>query len=86
MIRIKQATAVNRHLAAWRQLAVLVGDPCLPPGELVDDLQNGVADFEWCPLVERTLAASPEVGRRLGRRSSEPGCRCGGRKSSRCPT
>jgi cobalt-zinc-cadmium efflux system outer membrane protein len=61
MIRIKQATAANRHLAAWRQLAVLVGDPCLPPAELVDDLQNGVTDFEWCPLVERTIAASPEL-------------------------
>jgi cobalt-zinc-cadmium efflux system outer membrane protein len=61
MIRIKQATAVNRHLAAWRQLAVLVGDPCLPPGELVDDLQNGVAEVDWCEVVERTLAASPEV-------------------------
>jgi cobalt-zinc-cadmium efflux system outer membrane protein len=61
MMRIKQATASNRHLAAWRQLAVLIGDPCLPPGELVDDLQNGVAELEWCEVVERTLGASPEV-------------------------
>jgi cobalt-zinc-cadmium efflux system outer membrane protein len=61
MMRIKQATAANRHLAAWRQLAALVGDPNLPPGELADDLQNGVAEMSWDDVVGRTLGSSPEV-------------------------
>lgn len=61
MIRIKQVTAANRREASWRQLAALIGDPLMPPAELVDDLQNGVSELAWQDVVDRTLGTSPEV-------------------------
>jgi outer membrane protein, heavy metal efflux system len=51
----------NRHTAAWRNLAAVVGDPGLHPTRLAGGLQDGMVQFTWESALERLLAESPEL-------------------------
>jgi outer membrane protein, heavy metal efflux system len=51
--------ARNRHLAAWRNLATVVGSADMPPAPLAGDLQDGLALLTWDDVVRRLLAESP---------------------------
>lgn len=56
--RIALADANYRHLAAWRQLANVVGIPRLPPAELIGDLER-VPQLDWNSTLRRLLAENP---------------------------
>lgn len=51
----------NRHLTAWQQLAVVVGDPAMPPRPLDGDLRSAVPELTWEQTSQRLLAESPEL-------------------------
>ena len=59
--------ARNRHAAAWRGLAAVVGDPMMPAAPLVGDLLDGMAQLGWEDTLNRLLAESPQLaGARAG--------------------
>jgi cobalt-zinc-cadmium efflux system outer membrane protein len=53
--------ANNRHAAAWRQLAAVVGEPNLPPAALEGNLEQAAPELNWDQASARLLAESPEV-------------------------
>ena len=57
--RILAEKARNRHLAAWRNLAVVAGVADMQPAPLAGDLQDGLAQLTWEEGVHRVLADSP---------------------------
>ena len=52
--------AKNRHAAAWRRLAAVVGNPALQPVPLLGNLQDGIAPLGWDETLARLLAESPQ--------------------------
>jgi len=61
LAKILQQKACNRHIAAWRGLAAVVGDPALPPVCLVGNLREGIVDCTWEGAMNRLLAESPQL-------------------------
>jgi cobalt-zinc-cadmium efflux system outer membrane protein len=49
------------YLAAWRQLAAFVGNPCLPPARLQGDLEAPAAVPDYDTTLAHLLEASPEL-------------------------
>ncbi|MEN6407752.1 MAG: TolC family protein [Thermoguttaceae bacterium] len=59
--RIFAEKARNRQTAAWRQLALTVGQPDLPLARVEGDLRDGLPRFTWDQSLQRVLAESPEL-------------------------
>lgn len=59
--RILRENALNRHAAAWRQLAAVAGNPNMAPRPLEGDLRAAIPDLSWETESQRLLAASPEL-------------------------
>ena len=55
--------AQNRHQAAWRRLAGLLGRPMMTPAPLAGDVDGQLPELEWQATVERLWAGSPELAR-----------------------
>jgi cobalt-zinc-cadmium efflux system outer membrane protein len=53
--------AQNRHRAAWRQLAAVLGQPEMEPAALVGDVEADLPEFRWEDTLARLLALSPEL-------------------------
>ena len=53
--------AGRRRLAAWRELAAVVGRPELPPDRLVGSPDGPAPDYDWNSVLQRLLTSSPEV-------------------------
>jgi cobalt-zinc-cadmium efflux system outer membrane protein len=53
--------ALNRHQAAWRQLAGLVGRPEMGPAPLAGDIDAELPEFDWEDTLTRLWAQSPEL-------------------------
>jgi cobalt-zinc-cadmium efflux system outer membrane protein len=58
-VRSSLADAKYRHQSAWRQLAMVVGLPCLQPIVLAGSLEGDVPALDWEESAKRLLAASP---------------------------
>ena len=57
----------NRHAAAWRGLAAIVGNPMMQPMPLVGNLQDDMVELGWEDTLNRLLAESPQLaGARAG--------------------
>ncbi|MGA2797262.1 MAG: TolC family protein [Thermoguttaceae bacterium] len=57
----------NRHAAAWRGLAAIVGNPMMQPVPLAGNLQDGMVELCWEDTLNRLLAESPQLaGARAG--------------------
>ena len=59
--RILAENARNRHDAAWRSLAAIVGEPDLAPQPLVGEAAGPPKDFEFHESLSRLLQLSPEI-------------------------
>ena len=59
--RIFADKAHNRHLAAWRNLAAVVGVPNMQPGTLTGELQDGLALLTWDEALHSVLTDSPAL-------------------------
>jgi cobalt-zinc-cadmium efflux system outer membrane protein len=59
--RLQVAQAENDLLAAWRQLATLVGQPELPLQAVRGELDEPDGGLVWSSELERVSASSPEV-------------------------
>jgi outer membrane protein, heavy metal efflux system len=59
---VQSERAKNRHVAAWRSLAAVLGTPDMPPASLAGDLQDGIAQLTWESSLQRLLAESPAIG------------------------
>ena len=55
--------ARNRHRAAWRRLAALLGVPEMEPSPLAGDLEGDLPELAWEQSLARLLAESPELAR-----------------------
>lgn len=53
--------AGRRRLAAWRELAAVVGHPALPPARLEGQPDGPSPDYQWEAVLQRLLTTSPEV-------------------------
>lgn len=53
--------ARNRHAAAWRNLAAVVGDPALPTTSLSGDLQDNLTQYVWEDTLNQLWATSPQL-------------------------
>jgi len=53
--------ARNRHAAAWRGLAAIVGNPLMQPASLAGNLQDGMVQLGWEDTLNRLLAESPQL-------------------------
>jgi outer membrane protein, heavy metal efflux system len=53
--------ARNRHVAAWRNLAAVVGDRMMQPTPLTGNLLDGMAQLGWEDALNRLLAESPQL-------------------------
>ena len=53
--------ARNRHVAAWRSLAAIVGNPTMQPAPLAGNLQDGMVQLGWEDTLNRLLAESPQL-------------------------
>lgn len=53
--------AANRHTAAWRALATVIGDPHLPPQRLAGNLDEPRPELDWQSSRERLLSSSPGI-------------------------
>jgi cobalt-zinc-cadmium efflux system outer membrane protein len=53
--------ARNRHAAAWRDLAAVVGDHMMQPTPLAGNLLDGMAQLRWDDTLNRLLAESPQI-------------------------
>jgi cobalt-zinc-cadmium efflux system outer membrane protein len=51
----------NRHIAAWRALAAVVGNADLPRGPLEGDIDSALPTLEWQSSLEYVLNDSPEL-------------------------
>jgi cobalt-zinc-cadmium efflux system outer membrane protein len=59
--RTGMLNAGRRRLAAWRELAAVVGRPDLPPERLVGSPEGAGHDYQWDAVLHRLQTASPEV-------------------------
>ena len=59
--QITNEKARNRHAAAWRNLAVVVGAPDMPPAPLLGELQDGLLQLTWDGELGRVLCESPAI-------------------------
>lgn len=59
--RILAENARNRHDAAWRSLAAVVGDATLPPQPLLGDAESPAEALDFEQSLARLLAQSPEI-------------------------
>jgi cobalt-zinc-cadmium efflux system outer membrane protein len=59
--RVALANARVLYRAAWRQLAALLGNPCLPLTRLQGDLEAAATVPEWDATLAHLLEASPEL-------------------------
>lgn len=53
--------AQNRHQAAWRQLATVLGRPDLEAQPLAGDVAAELPDLNWDDTLQRVLTQSPEL-------------------------
>jgi cobalt-zinc-cadmium efflux system outer membrane protein len=53
--------ARNRYVAAWRNLAAVVGAADMAPGPLAGDVQDGLSQLTWEDTFSRLLAESPQL-------------------------
>ncbi|MCC6123531.1 MAG: TolC family protein [Pirellulales bacterium] len=53
--------AKNRHTAAWRSLAAVVGNPTMQSVPLSGNLQEGMIQLGWEETLNRLLAESPQL-------------------------
>jgi len=60
-IRIQLENARNRHQAAWRTLAAVVGASDLPLTTLSGDVEEAGPGLEWEDALARLLTESPEL-------------------------
>ena len=51
--------ARNRHWAAWRNLAAVVGVADMPPQPLAGEMQDGLPQLTWEESLDRVLGESP---------------------------
>ena len=56
--RIALADANYRHLAAWRQMANVIGMPRLPPTELIGELER-IPQLDWDSSLRRLMTENP---------------------------
>jgi cobalt-zinc-cadmium efflux system outer membrane protein len=61
--RLSLDVAENRHRAAWRRLAGVLGRPDLGPAPLEGDVESNLPEFTWDDCLARLLAQSPELAR-----------------------
>ncbi len=59
--RILAEKARNRHLAAWRNLAVVAGQPDMATAPLAGEIQDDLSQLTWEDGVQRVLANSPAL-------------------------
>jgi cobalt-zinc-cadmium efflux system outer membrane protein len=59
--RVFLERARNRHLAAWRSLAAVVGAADMEPRPLTGDFQDGLSQLTWDDAFARLLAQSPQM-------------------------
>lgn len=59
--KILAENARNRHAAAWRSLAAVVGDATLPPQPLLGDAESPGEILEFQKSLARLLQLSPEI-------------------------
>jgi cobalt-zinc-cadmium efflux system outer membrane protein len=59
--KLQLDNARNRHLAAWRKLAVVVGMPNLEPRPMADELEIRPAELPWNDTLTKILTESPEL-------------------------
>jgi cobalt-zinc-cadmium efflux system outer membrane protein len=59
--RIRLYGAGNRHQAAWRQLAALIGFPEMEHSDVAGNLDESLPELDWNETLTRLLAASPEL-------------------------
>jgi outer membrane protein, heavy metal efflux system len=59
--QILAQNARNRHDAAWRSLAAVVGNRILPPQPLLGDVTGAPKEFDFEDTLARIRASSPEV-------------------------
>jgi len=59
--KLQLSAARNRHLAAWRKLSAVVGEPEMPPARLLGDLQGDLRQLNWEKVRSQLLAGSPEL-------------------------
>jgi outer membrane protein, heavy metal efflux system len=59
--RVLLERARNRHAAAWRHLAAVVGTANMPPRPLAGEAWDGLAVLTWEDTYSRLLAESPQL-------------------------
>lgn len=59
--QITAEKARNRYVAAWRNLATVVGMPDMPSAPLLGELQDGLAQLTWEGELTRMLGESPVI-------------------------
>lgn len=59
--QITAEKARNRYAAAWRNLAIVIGVPDMPPAPLLGELQDGLAQLTWEGELCRMLNESPAL-------------------------
>lgn len=65
--RVLLERARNRHLAAWRSLAAVMGACDMPPRPLVGNVQEGLGQVTWEESLSRLWENSPQLaGARAG--------------------
>ncbi len=63
MAKLSLNEAQNRHQAAWRQLAAVLGRPEMQPAPIAGDVDANLPEFTWEESLGRVLAQSPELAR-----------------------
>jgi cobalt-zinc-cadmium efflux system outer membrane protein len=53
--------ARNRHVAAWRRLAAVLGRPEMTPARLEGNAEENLPTFRWEDALQTLLAQSPEL-------------------------
>lgn len=53
--------ARNKHQAAWRRLAAVLGTPTMPPQPLAGQIEETQAKLAWEQTLQRLLSESPEI-------------------------
>jgi outer membrane protein, heavy metal efflux system len=59
--KIQLDNARNQYMAAWRQLAIVIGMPDMEPKPLADELEKEVPELTWNETLTCLLAESPEL-------------------------
>ncbi|MDD4270504.1 MAG: TolC family protein [Pirellulaceae bacterium] len=59
--QLNLAQARDRHLAAWRRLAAVLGTPEMGPAPLAGDVTGNLPRITWEESLSRLLAQSPEL-------------------------